>query len=184
MTTSLAVLVLPDYAGDIEHTDIVDVATTRIVITLDADAETDAKLRDWCAAWGFDLAAGYGGADRDPAAFKFHLTLVASVNEIAASLADVTLALATPITVPEPRALAALGADGDTPVLTVVDADGLLLALRDMFIAELGIEPTFADFKPHVSLSYRWDGVSPSLDEPVPDMGPLTFDRLTLAPLD
>lgn len=151
---------------------------TRKVVTLRADADTQAALAAWATAQGFDLAAGYGGAPRPAAEFDFHVTLFATVEpcdlpEIAGPVPPLVLV---------PSAFAALGDDEATPVIELAD-DETLADLRAGWLAGSGCTPTYADFRPHVTLSYAWDG-TPALDTlPLPDF-PIVLDRLVVAALD
>lgn len=149
----------------------------RKVVVLLADAATQAAMAAWCTANGFDLGASFGGEPRDPAAFEFHLTLFATVGP--SDLPDMAHGI-DPIAV-EPMGFDAFGAEQDTPVMLTWSS----LRLEDMRAVMLdcaAADPTYPDFRPHVSLSYAWDG-TPDLDSlVVPDM-PLVFDRVEVRTL-
>jgi hypothetical protein len=54
--------------------------------------------------------------------------------------------------------------------------------MREFFVTLYGIQPTFAEFKPHVSLSYSWNG-SPALDDLELPSVPLLFDQMKVKAL-
>lgn len=151
---------------------------TRKVVVLLADAPTQAALHAWATAQGFDLGASFGGERRDPAQFEFHLTLFATVG--GCDLAELSTAI-DPVRV-EILGFALLGADADTPVLKVA-SDGELTLLREAWLQQAGAEPTYPDFRPHVSLSYAWDGEPVMSELEMPDFT-LWFDRLEVRTLD
>lgn len=168
-TISAAPVVAPPQIG---------VTPARKVVLLLADSATQAAMRAWCEAASFDLAASYGGEPRDAAEFDFHLTLFATVEtstlpELDAAIAPLTLAAV---------GFDAFGPDADTPVL-LLDADPELQGLREWWLDEAEATPTYAEFRPHVSLSYAWSGV-PALVDLAPPPFPLTFDRLEVRNLD
>ena len=148
------------------------VPAARKVVCLVADESSAAALRLWCEAHGFDLGASFGGEPRDPAQFLFHMTLIASENAVHLPNFDVAI---SPVVVPV-WGFTVLGRDSDVPCLMIGDETGGLTAARDAAADAFGLTPTFADFKPHVSLSYAWTG-TPALDDlPLP-LPAITFDR-------
>lgn len=157
---------------------------TRKVVVLLASAESNAALRAWAEAVGFDLGTDYDGNPRDASRFDFHVTLLATVDP--ASIPETEHAI-DPITV-YAEGFKVLGQDRQVPCLAIdVEADdfNVVAAMRRHFIETYDAEPTFADFVPHVSLSYAWDGETPSLaDIEVPAMLPIVLDRLRVKPLD
>lgn len=178
MLSALAASPLRDM--DIEHLEVVD-HTTRKVVVLLASAESNAQLRAWAEAAGFDLAADYDGNPRDPARFDFHVTLLATADP--AGIPETEHAIA-PLTV-YAEGFKVLGVDRRVPCLAIdVEADDfdVVRAMREHYLATYGAEPTFADFVPHVSLSYAWDG-TPSLAELEPPDMPIVLDRIRVKPL-
>lgn len=150
---------------------------SRKVVVLIASHDTQAALRAFAEQAGFDLGTDYDGNSRDADRFDFHVTLVASANEV---FVPETQHMIVPV---EVRAIGfdVLGTDRQVPVLKI-DVSEQLVAMREFFVATYGIEPTFADYKPHVSLSYAWSG-TPDLSElEVPDI-PLTFDQIRVKTL-
>lgn len=150
----------------------------RKVVVLLADAPTQAALRDWAEAQGFDLGASYGGAPRDPAEFEYHLTLFATVEACDMPAGEASI---EPLAV-YPVGFDAFGDDRSTPVL-LVDSDETLHELRAAWLDACGATPTYADFRPHVSLSYAWDGAPDLALLDLPDIA-MRFDRLEVRDLE
>lgn len=152
---------------------------SRKIVVLVASHDTQAGLRAWATAAGFNLATDYDGNPRAAERFDFHVTLVASKNEV---FVPETQHVISPIGL-DAVGFDVLGVDRQVPVLKL--SPSLRLAtMRQFFVETYGIEPTFADYKPHVSLAYAWAG-TPALDDiDLPDV-PLVFDQLrvkTLSP--
>lgn len=137
-----------------------------------ASTETQSALRSWAIRNGFDLTRTHGGREITDDMFDFHVTLLATANAISAPKTDHQIAAVTV----EPVGFAVLGRDEDVPVLSVEANDALKLA-REFFVEVYGAEPTFEQFKPHVSLSYNWSGEPDLADLDLPSF-PLVFDRL------
>lgn len=152
----------------------------RRVVSLQASWETEKALRDWAKSAGFDLSWSYSGWPQHSSNFDFHVTVVASSNKV--RIPD-GMRMIDPLEL-KPSGYALLGKDSDTPVLAI-DPSDTLAAIREFFIRAYGVEPTFADFRPHISLSYKWNGEPPIKDmaPPLPDF-PLVFDTLAVAQLN
>lgn len=150
----------------------------RRVVVLRANWDTQEKLREWAKAEGFDLGWSFSGWPQSSYDFDFHVTLVASENEV--RIED-GVRWVDPVTV-EPKGYAVLGET--TPALVLKPSD-TLTKMREFFIAAFGVTPTYPDFKPHISLSYKWSG-EPSITESAPAFPPfpLVFDMLMVARLD
>lgn len=150
----------------------------RRVVSLHADEATQEKLRQWCIDAGFDLGWNYDGWPIDPDYFRFHVALLATKNEV--EIEDRWQPIgALSVT---PAGFAVLGADRRVPVLAL-EQNAKLTAMREFFIASFGAEPTFPEFTPHISLSYKWDG-APDLSKLPPPPFALTFDALVVAVLE
>ena len=143
-----------------------------------ASHDTNNGLRSWAERQGFDLGSDFDGNPRPVDKFDFHITLVASANAV---FVPETQHMIEPV---EASAVGfdVLGKDREVPVLKL-EPSAALVAMREFFIETYGIEPTFADYKPHVSLSYAWDGEPALEDLELPDV-PLVFDQLRVKPLD
>lgn len=156
------------------------VEKARRIVMLRASWETQEKLREWAKAEGFDLGWSYSGWPQSSWDFDFHVTVVASSNEVRVpdgvrSIDPLTLTVS---------GYDVLGVDRRIPVLKL-DANKTLSAIREFFVATYGVQPTFADFRPHVSLSYKWDG-DPRIDGLAPALPPfpLVFDMLMVSTID
>lgn len=152
-------------------------AKSRRIIMLRATWGTQEKLREWAQASGFDLSWSYSGWPQSSWDFDFHVTIVASENEVAIpdGIRYVDTVTLTPI------GYGVLGVDRRIPVIRI-DAAKKLDDFRAFFISAFGITPTFPDFRPHISLSYKWDG-EPQIEEIAPALPdfPLEFDALMVA---
>lgn len=162
---------LADYVGETPD------AAHRIIM-LRASWETQDKLREWAKSAGFDLSWSFSGWPQSSYDFDFHVTLVASANAV--KIPDAVryidqLEL-------KPEGYAVLGKN--VPVIQLA-ADPKLVAMREFFISAYGVKPTFPDFTPHISLSYKWDG-NPQIIDMAPAMPdfPLVFDCLMVSIMD
>ena len=156
------------------------VEKARRIVMLRASWETQEKLREWAKTEGFDLGWSYSGWPQSSWDFDFHVTVVASSNEVRVpdgvrSIDPLTLVVS---------GYDVLGVDRRIPVLKL-DANKTLSAIREFFVATHGMQPTFADFKPHVSLSYKWGGEPPVYGlAPALPAFPLVFDMLMVSTID
>lgn len=144
-----------------------------------ADHDTQNALVDWCKKVGFDLTYKYSGRRIEPEDFEFHATLVACKNDVTTPITD---HLFKPFST-KAIGFEVLGKDRRVPTLKLEEVSELTI-MRQYFIETTvceayGMQPTFEVFKPHVSLSYHWDG-EPDLSKlKLPDF-PLTFNRLVV----
>lgn len=145
----------------------------RRIALLRASWETQLMLQEWAKAQGFDLAWSFSGWPQRSHDFDFHVTLLVSENEVRIPEGVRSV---EPVTV-EFEGFEILG--DNTPTLRLAE-NATLNAMRQFFISTFGAKPTFADFKPHISLSYRWSG-EPDLASLTPPPGPLVFDFLIIA---
>jgi hypothetical protein len=143
------------------------------IVLLYADHDTQNALTAWAEAAGFDV-----GGDNPHEGLAFHVTLLATANDVAIPLTDQMI---EPVTATA-RYFEAMGQDADTPALMLETDDQMLADLRGFYVHAYGAEPTF-DFRPHVSLSYAWQGV-PALEDLEPPDFPLVFDRLVVDVFD
>lgn len=141
----------------------------RRIAVLRASYETQDLLRDWAKANGFDLGWSYSGWPQRSWEFDFHITLIATENAV--SIPE-GARWVEPVTV-EVDGFEVLGG---TPTLKVKEHHALS-AMRAFFMTAFGAKPTFPDFKPHISVSYKWAG-EPDLSTIAPPIGPLVFDYL------
>lgn len=145
----------------------------RRIVVLEASWATQERLVEWALANGFDLKWSHSGWPQRAVDFRFHVTILATENEVAIPL---TWRSVGPLT------LRATGFEvlGDNTPTIRLEAHDDLTAIRQLFVERFGAVPTHPDFKPHLSLSYRWSG-SPNLDAlTLPDF-PLVFDSLAVS---
>lgn len=148
------------------------------IVMLLASKDTQRALAAWCDAAGFDRSTTHGGNKINPADFDFHVTVIATANAVTVPTGEHTI----PGIELAATGFGVLGTNGDIPVMNL-DAGGVLGDMRKHYVSAYRAVPTFADFKPHVSLSYSWSG-SPAIDGlRVPD-GPLVFDRIVVDEFD
>jgi 2'-5' RNA ligase len=120
---------------------------SRKYVAIVYDDETQKKMREWCHKNGFDLTKKYNGEDQAPEDFDFHTTVFYSVNEVSMKNKELRLTHGEAF----PRSFKLLGENKDIPVLVVSSSD--LNALRNIFEHE-GLKDKWADYVPHISLSY------------------------------
>ena len=150
----------------------------RRVVILRADWETQEKLREWAKSEGFDLGWSFSGWPQHSSDFDFHITIVYSENAV--RIED-GVRWIDPITV-TPSGYEVLG--DSTPAL-VIEQHPTLTAIREFFVKSFGVVPSYADFKPHISLSYKWAG-SPDIVKSAPAFPPfpLVFTTLMVARIE
>ncbi len=145
------------------------------IVMLHASADTQRAMRAWAIAQGFDISTSFDGEVQHVEDFGFHATIVATNNDVTIPTGEHDIAPATV----RATSLALLGDDKDVPVLSL-PADGILGDMRQHFVNTYGADPTFPDFKPHLSLSYAWNG-APAIDGlEVPGFD-LVFDRIVVS---
>lgn len=155
--------------------DDADTKPGRRVVVLEASWATQQALNEWALAAGFDLRWSHDGWPQRADDFRFHVTVIATANAVNIpptwrGISGITL---------RPVGFEVLG--DNTPALRL-EAHDDVAAMRAMIVERYGATPTYADFVPHVSLSYKWGG-SPNLDAlTLPDF-PITFDVLSVAEL-
>jgi hypothetical protein len=111
------------------------------------DDESQQKMREWCQENGFDLTKRYNGEDQPVEAFDFHTTVFYSTNVVAMKNEVFPLTHGEAL----PWGFKLLGENKDVPVLIVSSSD--LNDLRGAYKHE-GLEDTWPDYIPHISLSY------------------------------
>jgi len=115
--------------------------------------ESQNELRDWAVENGFDLTKSYSGLDQSVDDFDFHTTIFFTTSEHDTPTGILEI---------EPFELKfnkfeLLGKDRNIPVLKI-DTDNVpLMRLRKRF-EELGYKDEWPEYKPHISLSYNYNG--------------------------
>ena len=144
------------------------------IVMLKVSKDSDKRLRKYAIKNGFDLTIDYDGNPQKVTDFGFHLTIIASNNEVEID----NQSRAIPPIELTPTKFEVLGVDRMIPTIRV-DTNHDLQLLRDYFIKVHDFEPTFADFKPHLSLSYNWEG-EPKLKELELPKFKITGDKLSV----
>lgn len=137
-----------------------------------ASDKTQSSMRSWCKAQGFNISKSYSGKDIKPEDFDFHITIVASKNPV---FVPITQHQIQPIKL-KPYGFEALGVEQKVPTIRFEPSTPLKI-LREFYIKTYGIQPTFENFKPHMTVSYSWKG-RPKLDKVSLPTFPLIFDQL------
>lgn len=152
-------------------------AATQKIIMIFADHDTQNAMVSWAKKQGFDLTKKFSGKTIEPSEFDFHITIVASANKVFVPTTD---HLVEPIKL-RAEGFEVLGKEKNIPTLKFPVTDNLG-AIRTFFVENhlqevYGIEPTFEKFKPHMSLSYNWNGQPALKDLKVPPFD-IVLDRL------
>lgn len=147
----------------------------RRIAVLRATWETQQVLQEWAKTNGFDLGWSFSGWPQRASEFDFHVTLIATENGVAIPEGARWV---EPVTV-EIEGFEVLG--DNVPVMKLKQHHALS-AMRSFFMTAFGAKPMFADYRPHISLSYRWDG-DPDLSSLAPPIEPLVFDHLIIGGL-
>jgi hypothetical protein len=168
----------------------------KVYIALYVSESSRVALKDWCEKQGFDLSVNFGGEQIET--FDFHCTIACSINDVALPDMDMPikplLAMAggnygLPVRAdPDSDDVPSLMSSGELPPYKVLGENTPVLCLwgdqisliREFFIQNFGINPTYADFKPHISLSYNWNGKPALKDLPKEFPFRIEFDRLVI----
>lgn len=149
--------------------------TGKKFICLEFSYQTQQNLTKWATEAGFNLSKDYNG---NPVSdFGFHVTVICSNNGPSAPLPNGEMWLQNPIDF-VPLNFQVLGIDRQIPVLVLTKTPGLL-KIRQQFQDLYGLTDKFPDYKPHVSLSYAWNG-SPKLTQVRLPNFPLTVDKIKI----
>lgn len=140
-------------------------------IEVQYSALTQGYLREYCTTHGFDISTKFDGKKIDPDEFDFHSTVVFSSSEhiIDNSEMDVHVMV-------YPKNFALFGEKQNILVLEIESP--ALLSLREYFVNEYDMQDEFPDYRPHISLSYNYEGELPDVELPNADL--LEADRLKI----
>ena len=116
------------------------------------EESTDA-LRNWALMAGFDLTTKFNGSKQSVLEFDFHTTIFFTNNYVDIANGEYKI---------EPFTLSLshfelLGHERNIPVLKINSDNWTLQSLRQGF-EEMGFRDEWPEYKPHISLSYNWDG--------------------------
>lgn len=122
-------------------------------VGLDLDKASQDQLRAWAIDAGFDLTKGFSGKEQSADKFGFHITVFYTTSTHDTTTGDFKIA-------PFPIAFdhfELLGKNKDVPVMKVDMNNADLLSKRALF-ERMGYQDEWPSYKPHVSLSYNYDG--------------------------
>jgi 2'-5' RNA ligase len=133
-------------------------------VALEFTEETQANLLHYVMVNGFDVSKSYSGGNIDPTDFEFHTTVFYTKSTHSSGN--------TRYQMPESMILKPTGFDlyGETkniPVLTL-KLDKTLKMVRE-FYETLGYLDSWPDYKPHITLSYNYNGKPSLRGMPLPD---------------
>lgn len=148
---------------------------TRKFVSLWLDDYSQKKMMNWASGLGFNTRIDYDGNPTD--SFDFHLTVFYTSNT--SSITNDSIQLPQTRIIPENFDL--LGKALDIPVLKI-EKTAPLLFIRNHF-ESLGLEDEWPEWKPHVSLSYKYDGSPTIKGLPLPDF-PIYVDCLKIESTD
>lgn len=140
---------------------------------LKCSVDSSKRLRTYASKSGFDLTLDFNGLPQKVDDYQFHLTIICSENEV---VLDNQKKNIEPIEL-IPKKYEILDVDRTIPVLKI-EPDESLMTMRKYFEDVHKLEPT-KDFKPHISMSYNWEGEPPLKEIPMPDFK-ITGDVLTI----
>lgn len=122
-------------------------------IELALSEESQSKLRKWCMDKGFNIKKNYNGTPIDPEQFHFHITIFYSDNK--KYVANGSFQLEEPIQITFSRPVL-FGEKKDVPVF-LVNKTPELVNIRKIY-ENMGLTDSWGDWKPHVSISYAYNG--------------------------
>jgi hypothetical protein len=137
------------------------------------DAITQGYLREFCLDNGFDLSIKFDGTRQDPEKFDFHSTVWFTETEH--QLANGTFACDISAT---PVGFALFGEEENVLVMKI-DSDDLV-QLRNEYGEQYGMQDTWPDYQPHITVCYNWSGDLPDFDPATVITEPLVADRLNI----
>lgn len=140
-------------------------------IALQISDESQQKLRQWCLANSFNIAKSFSGNEIDPESFDFHITIFYSDNKAYVPTGTFKI---DPLKITFKR-MELLGMEKNVPVL-LVDKSKELANIRRIYEAT-GLEDSWPTYKPHLSVSYSWNGKPSIQNLKLPDFE-VTADKI------
>lgn len=135
------------------------------------DEESQRMLRQWCQETGFDLTYKWSGRRIEPEQFDFHTTIMYSIND-----SDIETGAEKLTTRVEVYPVGFKVLDEYIPTL-IVESAGLDV-LHNVY-KFLGLQHSFSDYLPHISISYKRDE---NYDDKVFELPkfPIYFDKINI----
>lgn len=128
-------------------------------IELQYSADTQAYLRAYCEANGFDLSVKFDKTTQDPAEFDFHSTVIFSSTSH--SIPNRTYTAFIPATA---KNFALFGENKNILVIEIDSPE--LVKIHDYFMKKYNIQEQFEIYRPHVTLCYNYSGDLPQVSLP------------------
>jgi|SRR6056297_2426849 len=139
-------------------------------IEVQYDSVTQGYLREYCEQNGFDLSVRFDGSKQDPENFDFHTTVWFTSSKH--KLANQSISFNATA---QAKGFALLGPDKNILVLEIESDD--IQEIRDFYGKLHDMQDEWPDYRPHITVCYRWEGDIPDVD--LPDMD-LKTDRLNI----
>lgn len=115
--------------------------------------QTQKQLCEWAQSENFDLSCSFSGEKQDPSEFDFHTTVYFTESEHVTPVGDTHIEAFKL----KPIKYELLGKSNNIPVLKIDTDNDRLMQIRHFYTAQ-GFKDSWPSFKPHISLSYNWNG--------------------------
>lgn len=125
----------------------------RKYVALYLDNKSQKAMRKWCVEQGFDLTTNYDGQPQSIEDWDFHLTIFFTTSEHDTRPGEMSI---TPLELTADH-FELLGVNHDVPVLKINTDNDHLQEIRRLYV-EMGYKDEWPEYKPHVSLSYKYSG--------------------------
>lgn len=137
--------------------------------------ESQQAMMDWAVAQGFDLKSKFDGEQQAVEDFDFHTTIFFTTSEHTTKTGTFEI----PQFQLKLKSFELLGEAKNIPVIKVDTDNPDLMAIRNRF-EKIGYKDAWPDYKPHISLSYKWDG-TPDIKELDLPKFPIIVARLLIS---
>lgn len=149
-------------------------ALSRKYIAIEYDEITQHRLRNWCYNNEIDISQSYSGNSKNPLNFRFHTTLIYSVNEIKLENKIVNLGKSYKV-----DAIELAYVTDNIPIIKIESKDIRELIQYYKIVHE--ITHSYNDHLLHISISYNSDKDLSDLMLPTFN---LSFDKLIIEDID
>lgn len=137
--------------------------------------ETNKLLRKWALDQGFDLASNFSGQKIPVDDFDFHTTIFFTTSRHSTTTGEFII----PSFQLQIDHFELLGEDHNIPVAKINPDNSQLQLIRHRFV-DIGYRDAWPDFKPHISLSYNYNGTPDIASLTVPDF-PIVVSNLKVS---
>jgi hypothetical protein len=121
-------------------------------------------LREYCQENGFDLEVKFNGKSQAPEDFDFHTTVWFTANAVILPNSSKSIN----INDIEPKGFTLFGPESNILVMEI-DSEQIR-SVRDAFGTEYGLQDTYPDYRPHITMSYSYQGDLPQIELPRGDL--------------